>query len=137
MIEQITAEVAVIGVNRTDKGCFVRLEIHSPDELEPFFLAKGGQYMAVFQRISEEEKIVQKTGDKPQRMSVLAYKLCESLRFTDFVRTETEPYFGPTTVDYLKWHLGISKRAELDDLENKAAREKFSELLRSQNWFQE
>lgn len=133
MIEQITAEVAVIGVNRTDKGCFVRLEIHSPDELEPFFQAKGGQYMAVFQRISEEEKIVEKTGDKPQRMSVLAYKLCESQRYIDFVavRGDTDP------VAYLKRHMGISKRAELDNLENKAAREKFAALLRSQNWFQE
>lgn len=128
MIEQITAEVAIIGVNRTDKGCFVRLEIHSPDELEPFFQAKGGQYMAVFQKIGEEQP---EPDNKPQRMSVLAYKLCASRKFWASFSVESEDDAAMA----LKSYLCISKRAELDNLENFEARSMFAALLRSQDWF--
>lgn len=130
MIEQITAEVAVIGVNRTDKGCFVRLEIHSPDELEPFFQAKGGQYMAVLQRVNET---AEPTEVKPQRMSVLAYKLCESPKFWK----EWGVSDKHEAASVLKHFLSIEKRAELDNIQNTFARTEFAKLLRSKDWFQD
>lgn len=135
---EIKGEVIVRTPVRSNSGCFVRLELPGPKELEPFFQGSGKRFAFVMleipdaaggeERNAERQKDVQESAAKkdregagpgplssgvvPRTPSVLFFQLCKDKSFQQRIQVGSEA----EAAELVKNFFSVGSRKELDRL---------------------